>query len=87
MFHLCNLQGGPFRNYFSAFIATFRADIDNPVTVFDDIKIMFDDNNAVAFVNKLAQNFEQVLDILEVKSSGGLVKNIEGFSGLYFGEF
>jgi len=87
MFHFGNLLGGAFCNYFPSFVASFGADIDNPVAVFYDVEIVLYDNDAVPFIDEFPQNFKQVLDILEVQAGGRLVENVEGFTGLYFSKF
>ncbi len=42
---------GPAKNYLSSVLTSFRSDIDNPVGIFDNIKIMFNNDNRVMFVH------------------------------------
>jgi len=84
---LGNLFGGAFGDDVAAFVASFGADVDYPVAVFDDVEVVFDDDDAVSFIDEFAEYFEQVLDVLEVESGCGFVEDVEGVAGLYFGEF
>ena len=87
MVHLGYFLWGSFCNYFPSFLASFRADVYYPVAVFDDVEVVFDDDDTVAFVDEFTENFEEVLNVLEVQAGGWLVKNIEGVACLYFGKF
>ena len=86
MVHLGYLPGGSFCNYFPSFVASFGADVYDPVAVFDDVEVVFDDDDTVAFVNEFTEDFEEVLNVLEVQAGGWFVENVEGVAGLYFGE-
>lgn len=51
-----NLLGSSLGDDASAFFATFRAEIDDPVGLFDDVKMMFDDQDGVAERNQAIQH-------------------------------
>ncbi len=60
----------------STFFATFGAEIDDPVSIANYIEIVFDDDDGVAEVGQPVKNIEQFLDIVEVQTGGGLVKQV-----------
>src|SRR5207244_4549754 len=61
---------------FSAAFAAFGTQIDHPVGGLDDIEIVFDDDDGIAVVAQALQHFEQHIDVLEMQSSGGLIKYV-----------
>ena len=64
----------------SAFVATFGAEVDDPVGTFDDVHVMFDDHNGVACINEAVENVNEFFDVCEVEACGGFVKNVERFA-------
>ena len=57
--------------------AAFRAQIDDPIRGFDHVEIVLDDHHRSAAIEELAEGSEQLLDVVEVQTCGGLVKNVE----------
>ena len=57
-FYFRNLFGRALRDDGAALIAAFRAEIDDVVGHFDDIEIVFDDENGVALVAKRLEDFQ-----------------------------
>ena len=53
----------PACNNFAAPIAAFRAQIDDPVSSFYDIQIMFNNDNAIARIYQLMQHLQQFCNI------------------------
>ena len=71
----------------ATFFPTFGADVDDIVGRFNHIQIMLNYKNRIPLIHKAVQHVEEFVDILEMKSRGGLVQNIHGFSGSAFGKF
>jgi len=46
--------GGAFGYYVAAAVAAFWAEVDDPVAVADDVEVVFDDDDCVAFVDEAA---------------------------------
>lgn len=84
------LLGRTFRDNLPALDPAFGAQIDDPVCGFDDVEIMFDDDDAVALLDEAVENFEEFADIFEMQAGGGLVQNVErlssGAAGKFLGE-
>lgn len=86
LFDLADVLGGALGEDFSAFVASFGTDINQVIGSFDDIEIVFDDDDGVALIDEFMQDFEQFFDVLEMQACCGLVQNIERFSGRAFGK-
>jgi hypothetical protein len=71
----------------AAAFAAFRAKIDDPVSLLDDVKVMLDDEHSVAERNQTLQNVEQFANIVKMQARGGLIKDIQGAASLAFGKF
>ena len=72
---------------FPAAAAAFRPQIDDPVRRFDDVKVVFDDDDGVAAVAQAVQHVEQLAHVVEVQAGGRFVQDVEGATGVAFGEF
>src|SRR5690606_3586122 len=81
-----DLLWGACRNDCPAAISSFGTEIDDPVGGLDDIEIVLDDDDRVAFVAQSLQDAEQLLDIVEVKAGRWLVQNVKGAPGRALGE-
>ena len=68
-------------------ITAFRTDIDDMVSRFDDIQIVFDHNDSIAGVDQFMQHFQQLADIIKMQSRGGFVENIQSLTRRALGEF
>src|SRR5215475_12657088 len=72
-----NLFGRTSGNDFAAEIAAFGAEVDEPISGFDDIEIMFDDEKRCTGFEEFAECREKLGDIIEMKTGGWLVKDIK----------
>jgi len=70
------------RHQLAAFVTAFRAEVNHPVRVFDDVQVVFNNDNRIAFVHEFSQNVQQALHILKVQARGRLIQNVKGFAGL-----
>ena len=61
-----NLLGGTFGYYRATRLATLGTHIYDPVGALDDIEVVLDDNHAVATLYELAEDAEELTNILEV---------------------
>ena len=52
----------------------FGADFDEPVGGFEDVKIVLDDDHAVAVIDKRLENFDEAFDVVAVKAGSRLVE-------------
>ena len=64
----------------SSLITTFRADVYDSISIRDDVEIVFDHDDTVAFLYKSIEDIEEFLDIREVKPCSRLIEYIECFS-------
>ena len=46
--------------------AAFGSKVNNPVCSFDNVQIVFDHNDCISMIPKSVNDFEQLLDIMEV---------------------
>ena len=53
-----------------------RPHVDQPVGGFDDVQVVFDDDDGVARVAQLVQHFEQQRDVGKVQAGGGFVQDV-----------
>ena len=56
--------------------AAFRPEVDHPVGALDDVQVVLDDEDGVAFVDELVEGDEQLADVLEVEAGGGFVEDV-----------
>ena len=61
----------------SAAIATFGAEVDDPVGGLDDFEIVLDHHDGIALINQFVQYFQQLGDIVEMQPGGRFVENVE----------
>ena len=66
----------------SAPFAPFRTQVDDVVGTLDDIEVVLDDDNAMTALQQGLKGLQQLLDVVEMESGGGLVKDEEGGVGL-----
>jgi hypothetical protein len=71
----------------TAFFATLRTEIYEPVGSFNDIEIVLDDDDGVALVAESMQYDQQLLNVMKVQTGGGFIENIEGAASAALGEF
>ena len=65
-----HLFGGSLRNYRASAIAAVGAEVDDVVGNFDDVEIVFDDDDGVALFDKSVENGDEFCDVVCVKSGG-----------------
>ena len=61
----------------SAAVPAARSHINLPIGSTDDVLIVLNDNDGVAFIDEFAKHAEQDSDVLEMEPRGGFVKDIE----------
>jgi hypothetical protein len=70
----------------AAVFAAFRAEVEDPVGVADDVEVVLDDDDGVAEVGEAVKDFEELADVVEVEAGGGLVEQVERAAGLALGK-
>src|SRR6266481_7532372 len=70
----------------AAALAAFRAEVNDPVGLFDDVEMVLDDEHGVAEIDKALQDVEELSNVVEVQAGGGLIENVERAAGLAFGK-
>ena len=61
----------------TALMAALGAKIENPIGTFDDVEMVFDDQDGMAAPHQPLQAIQQPLDIGEVQAGRGFVKNVK----------
>ena len=84
--HFSDLFRGANSDNLAAAIAAFRTKIDYVIRGLDDIEVMLDNHHCVAFVDQTLKNFQEQVDICEVKPCGWLVEDIKRFTCRTFGK-
>ncbi len=85
-FHAGHLLGCSLCHDRATLGAPLGTEIDDPVGGLDDIEVVLDDQDTVSLVHQPMQHVEQHPHVLEVQPGRGLVKDIEGPSGIALGE-
>ena len=67
-------------------VAGFWADVENPVGRLDDIKVVLDDQQAVAFPDQTVEGLQQHRNVVDVEAGRGLVKDEKGTARFLSGE-
>ncbi len=75
-FYFRNLFRRALRDDGAALITAFRAEIDDVVGHFDDIEIVFDDENCVALVAKRLEDFQKLFDIRDMEAGRRFIQYI-----------
>jgi hypothetical protein len=57
--------------------ATFRPEVDNPIGLFHDVEVMFDNNDRIAEFRQATEHFEELLHVGKMQARSRLVENIE----------
>ena len=87
----CNRFRGACRNDFTAIIASFRTEVDDPIGNFHKIHIVLDDKDSVLFFNELLEHFDELVNVVKMQSRSWLIENIERLSSRWarklFGQF
>ena len=71
--------------------SAFWTKVDDPVGGFDDVEIMFDDQERVAGRAQFEEDFEEFCDVVKVQAGSGFIQDVEcatsGFAGKFGGKF
>src|SRR5688572_3399796 len=78
-FHLLYSSGFPGINKTTACIPGFRPQVDQPVSIFDHIGIVFDNYDGMSLLYQCMERHEQFLYIMKVKAGCGFIKNKKYF--------
>ncbi len=73
----CHLLGCADADDFTAGIAAFWAEVDDPIGSADDVEVVFDDDEAVAAREELFEGLVQRRDVVEVEAGGWFVEEEE----------
>ena len=87
LFRLGNLFGGTGGEDLASLATALWADVDDPVSKFDDIEVVLNDDNGVATINEFLEYVHQDADVLEVETCGGLVEDVERLPCIFLGQF
>lgn len=60
-------------------VSALRTDVDAVVGIGDDIEIMLDDQDGIAFLHETVEDDEEFLDIGEMETGRGLIEDVDGF--------
>ncbi len=84
---LGHVLGRSLGNDASASLAAFWSQVDKPVGRLDHVEIVLDDDDGVALRGESVEDLQQLSHVVEVKTSGRLVENVEGPSGPFLDQF
>src|SRR5260370_28877161 len=70
----------------AAAFAAFGAEVDDPISLFDDDEMVLDDEHGVAEIDEALQNVEKFSHVVEVQAGGGLIEDVERAAGLALGK-
>src|SRR5438552_5606780 len=70
----------------AAALAAFRAEVDDPVGLFDDVEMVLDDEHGVAKIDQALENVEEFTNVVEVQASCRFIQNVERAPGLSLGK-
>jgi hypothetical protein len=62
-------------DYLTALFAAFGAKVDNPVGAFDDLEIVFDDDDRMPTSDQALEQPNEKRDIVEMQASGRFVED------------
>jgi hypothetical protein len=57
-----------------AFIAGIRPQVNHPISRFNHVNVVFDDQDGMAFIHQPLKNFQQYSHVVEVQARRGLVE-------------
>src|SRR5581483_5169959 len=79
--------GCALRDDSSAASPALGAQVDDPIGSFNDVQIVFDDQQGVAGGAQFEKNFEQFRHVMKMQAGGRFVEDVEGVAGGFAGEF
>jgi hypothetical protein len=68
------LFGSALSNDSASVFARFGSELNEPVGAFDKVEVVFDDHDAVPFIDQLVEDFDEAFDIMFVKAGCGFVE-------------
>ena len=71
----------------AAVVTALRAEIDNVVSSFDHVEIVFDDDDRISEIAEFEQHLEQLIDIRQMQPGSGFIQNLYGVSSGHTGKF
>ena len=71
----------PAHHHFAATLAALGAEIDQMITLRNDVQIVFDEDDAVACINQLMQDLHQFVDIGHMQTRRWFVEHKERVLG------
>ena len=71
----------------AAGIAGFGADVDDVIRGFDDVEIVFNDDDGVAEIGESVENGDELIHVIGMEACGWFVENKERFGSRGFGDF
>ena len=78
--HFGNLLRRTCGNYSASAVPSLGTEINDMIRSFDNIKVVFNNNDRVACVNKSMKHLNKTVNICGVEACCGFVKNIYRFS-------
>ena len=73
--------GSALGDEFAAAVAAFWTHVEEVITAFDDVEVVFDDEDGVALLYETLEHLEETSDVVEVETSGRFVEDVEGTAG------
>ena len=67
-------------------VASFGSQVNDMVCTFDDVEVVFDDDDGVASEDECLEGCQQFFDVVKVESGGGFVEDEQGGDGLFLAE-
>src|SRR2546423_15711255 len=71
----------------AAALAAFRAEVDDPVGLFDDVGRGLGDEHGVAKIDQALKYLEELWKVVEVQARCRSIQNVERAAGLPLGKF
>ena len=68
-------------------VTTFRSKVDNPISGFYHIQVVFNDDDGIAVIAEPVQYGKQLFNIVEVQAGSGFIKDVQRVSCVAFGQF
>src|SRR5215510_6011816 len=79
-----DVLGRPGGHHLPSSGSPFRAEIDHPVRILDDIQVVLDHHHRVAGIDQPVEHDQQLSDVLEVQPSGRLIEDVQRSPGCHF---
>ena len=75
------------RNDMAAACAAFWPHVDQVIGHLDDVEVVFDDDDGVAFFDKTIERMNETGNVVRVEANGRFVENVDGASCSDFAQF